>query len=226
MLARFLFSVCVFAAGGLAQSPSPTYGLYQFLTNDQDLRLREVSLEAIRADEPPRFQAPKPAASVISAERLAHTPSRKAVRANARVAELAKKGRLHEASTWFQATLAIDPQYPEALMNLGVAQMRSGDPEGGLETLRKAVAADPHNAMALCNLAGAYGALSDLRAAEQAARRALALDPSMTKARYFLGLALAGQPGHADEALRQLRVVEDEYPEAHRIVASGGAMAR
>jgi hypothetical protein len=137
MLAKFLLSVSVFAGPGLAQGPSPTHGLYQFREGYQTIRMRDVSRQALGSYEPSRFTTPRPASSVVSARRLAHTPPRQAVRANVR----------------------------------GVG---------------------------------------------------LAPDPSMSKARHVPGPALKEQLGRTKEAVRQLRVVESDYPEAHRIVASAG----
>ena len=110
MLARFLMSVCVFAVSALAQSPSPTHGLYQFRPNDQNLLLHKVGLEAIGSHKPLRFTAPTPESSVTSPRRPSLAPPLKIVRANARGVEFAKKGRMQEASTWCQTASAIDPR--------------------------------------------------------------------------------------------------------------------
>jgi Flp pilus assembly protein TadD len=57
--------------------------------------------------------------------------------------ELLRLGRLDEAIGWLQASLAINPDYVGAVLNLGTAYSRRGESEKAIATYRKALAKNP-----------------------------------------------------------------------------------
>ena len=210
MLAKLVVPICVFVGAGLGQqSGPPPNGLQQFRTD----YVGKPSEEAL-ASLPP-LPSGAPGVPVVSIRQLLHQPKGKALQAYQRGVKLALTNHFVEAAAAFQQAARIDPEFSDAFANLGIARLKSQDVAGAVEALEHSVNIDSGNAPALCNLAGTYDVAGDFRAAERAARAAISIDPSMTKAHYFLAIALLLQ-GRADqESLRHLRIAETEYPAAH-----------
>jgi tetratricopeptide (TPR) repeat protein len=118
-----------------------------------------------------------------------------------------------------QRALELDPEYVEALNNLGHHYMLSGRPAEALAMFDHAIQLDPGTALLHANRSLALLTLQRPAEAEAAARKALALDPSLTGAQYALGLALASDVAKRQEALAQLRRVSALYARARLAVA-------
>jgi tetratricopeptide (TPR) repeat protein len=100
----------------------------------------------------------------------------------------------------FDAALAIDPSYLEALDALGLTQEALGDDAGAVASYQKAIALNQqrngHFASAHVNLSAYYNRTGDAAKALEYATKAVELDPQSDRA-YF-------QQGRADERQGQL----------------------
>jgi len=117
-------------------------------------------------------------------------------------AELQRQGRAAEAVEEFQNALALAPDHPMTLNNLGLALLDLGQLDEAVAHLRRAVERNPRWPEARLNLGNALAAqkLWDRAAAEYQA--ALDVRPGYAKARYNLGVVLY-ESGRAKEALAQ-----------------------
>ena len=70
-----------------------------------------------------------------------------------------KAGRLEEAKALYEGILEERPDHPDALHLLGVISLQTGDPEGGLDYMRRAWALVPDDVQIGLNLAGALKSL-------------------------------------------------------------------
>ena len=68
-------------------------------------------------------------------------------------------GRLEEAKALYEGLLNELPDYPDALHLLGVICLQTGDPAGGIEHMRRALALVPDDVQIGLNLAGALKSL-------------------------------------------------------------------
>jgi predicted TPR repeat methyltransferase len=110
-------------------------------------------------------------------------------------------GRLEPARTCFERCLALTPDRPSVLGNLGVTWWRLGKPREALPLLLQATAADPTMRDAWAALGLAHEALGDFDAAARALRQALALQDDVPALWFSLGECL-GRLGRAAEALQ------------------------
>jgi tetratricopeptide (TPR) repeat protein len=98
--------------------------------------------------------------------------------------------------------LAARPDDRQAVLLLGAALRRAGDPQGAARTLEPALAADLLGWGLHFELGAAYAALGRSAAAVERLRRAVALNPSSSLAWHALGdqLAVIGDQSEADAA--------------------------
>lgn len=118
-----------------------------------------------------------------------------------------------EAAGELQRALTIDPRYPNARLNLGVALMRQNKRADAAAEFRAILAQEPRNADALVNLA-----LVEQAAAPESARelllRALALAPRHSGAHYNLAVLYDGT-GDSRRALDHYRAFLDAAAPEH-----------
>lgn len=130
-----------------------------------------------------------------------------------------RAGNLAGAIARYRRALALKPEAPQALNNLGNALVQVGQLREGIALLREAIRVWPGYAMALANLGAA---LSEAGAADEGLpylADAAARLPENTGIRYNLGLALE-QAGRYDEALAQLEQVVRADPRDREAVAA------
>jgi tetratricopeptide (TPR) repeat protein len=130
---------------------------------------------------------------------------------------LQSQGKFKEATSHFEAALALKSDAAEALTNLGVLSAAAGDPARALDYHIRAVKADPRSAMAQNNLgmalaqAGKVGeGIEHLRISIQIKPRyagahanlanASAIQGDMRTAASEYRIALALSPGHVESA--------------------------
>jgi len=101
-----------------------------------------------------------------------------------------------------QEILGAVPNHPEALLILGIAHRRNGDPQAAATILADLAQAQPKSARTHYELGLAHAALGDDTAAIAALRRSVAINPAITAAWRTLGdmLTLAGNTEEADAA--------------------------
>ncbi len=111
----------------------------------------------------------------------------------------------------------------------GLAALQSGDINGAIIQLEKAVAIDPNDYQAQQYLGAAYGQAGRQMDAVNALTQAVTLQPSNAQARYNLAVAYesAGYKEQALVAAQQALQLQPDYPKAQEAVArlSGTPMA-
>ncbi len=108
----------------------------------------------------------------------------------------------------------IDPEYVEALNNLGSRYILTHQFDKSIEVLKQAARIDPSSPFVHTNLAVALIATNHNAEAEEVARRALQLSSNSDNARYMLGLALYNEKKFTDEAITMLRSALSQFPHA------------
>ena len=129
--------------------------------------------------------------------------------------------------TWRQASIyrddeifnrhiiALNPQAPNAHLNLGKALYDQERYEESLEVARVAIEQAPDSFKAHTNLGGVLSELGHLEEAETHLRRAIALNPQARDAHLNLGDALYKQ-GRYEEALEVARVAVEQDPDSFK----------
>src|ERR1039457_4227301 len=88
---------------------------------------------------------------------------------------LHQAGRLDQAAPLYQKVLTLDPGNAEALNLLGMAAMQTGQNQGGIELIRKAIAINGRQSAYHFNLGVALQTIGDMEEAVTSYRRALVL---------------------------------------------------
>ena len=122
-------------------------------------------------------------------------------------------GDLRGAADDLSASLGLLPDRPCVLVDLGQAQLLSGQGEAALASLSRAVEVDPENWYTHLALAEGDLALGIFDRAAAEARHSLELYPSYWLSHLVLGLSLEGQ-GSADEAKQEIRTARKLAPKA------------
>ncbi|MBC7925060.1 MAG: tetratricopeptide repeat protein [Bryobacteraceae bacterium] len=148
----------------------------------------------------------------VSLHRLSHKvprSARKEYEKSIRVGNDHEQAILHLVKA-----VAIDPEFVEALNNLGSRYIATKRPAEALKVLQQAIDVDSGSDLVLTNFAMASMALSNFADAERAARRACQVDAGNSGARYLLGLSLYGQQKLSPEAVRLLETSHIQFPSA------------
>jgi tetratricopeptide (TPR) repeat protein len=122
-----------------------------------------------------------------------------AVAAHEEGARLIKEGRLPEAVSALQRSVALDPSYPEGWADLGSAQLQQGNLKEAVRSFEKAVQLKADFQVARYNLAYSLRKSKSYRRAIDEYRRYLERDPEDADAEYGLAEALRAD-GQASEA--------------------------
>lgn len=133
----------------------------------------------------------------------------------------ARLKRYSEASDVLRAGLAVDPDHPDLLCNLGGVLLSQGEYLEAEPLLRRALAVDPDSPWTLHNLGWALLETDRPEEAVEYLRRAVSIPPSMVQAHTRLGIALH-RTGHVAEAaavLEQALSIDPSYGPARRALA-------
>jgi Flp pilus assembly protein TadD len=95
--------------------------------------------------------------------------------------------RMTEAEPFYHKALALEPDFKEAWMNLGLAVLSQGRPDEALSCQRRALRLDPDDADAHNNLGMVHYAQGHIAEAESCFRTALRLRPDHANATLNLG---------------------------------------
>lgn len=149
--------------------------------------------------------------SALWANALAHAPT------NARAMNnlgcyFSAAGDFDRAIEQYRKTIAIDPNFTLAYVNLARNLFGKKDPDAAIAVLRGAIARTLPNPVVLhCDLAFMLEQQGDTAAAEAEYRRALAINPHYGKAYYKLGRLLS-QAGRPEEAIGCFQEALKERP--------------
>jgi tetratricopeptide (TPR) repeat protein len=172
---------------------------------------------AIRLPEEP--SVPKPAANTVSIQELQHKIPPQAQKAFDRGLQAAAEGKNLDAVEAFRQAVTLDPEYANALNELGAAEAALGDMTSAAEAFQKAVDVAPEHAFALPNLSIVLAKLGRFHEAAQVARRALKVVPNSGKIQYILAVSILIDHGSDEEALDHLERAASEVPRAHLVAA-------
>ncbi len=119
-----------------------------------------------------------------------------------------------EALEHLEAITREHPDFPDALVKLGVCYLETGQLPQAVKMLEQAATVEPENAQAHYLLGSAVGSSGDIDRAAACYHRALELDPSHQKAEEFLvrAMSLIESRQHFRSALRLLK---DKQPPAN-----------
>jgi len=133
---------------------------------------------------------------------LSSSPVREAADTFQRALALHRSGRLEQARTMYRQVLLTQPEDPDALHQLGVIAVQTGDPQGGIELIRQSLQIKPDQAEFHSSLGNALRELKKPEEALESYERALELDPRHAAALNNRGSALLdlGRPAEALES--------------------------
>jgi Flp pilus assembly protein TadD len=126
---------------------------------------------------------------------------------------LLTSGRVEEARTCCQRSLALNPGNKEARYNLGTALLYLGHLDEAEEQFLLAIRTEPADARPYCNLGLVCERQGNDAEAERLYRHALELNPDFWEAHNNLGRAL-GRKGHPAEAVPQFRAAVAGNPDS------------
>jgi tetratricopeptide (TPR) repeat protein len=168
--------------------------------------------------------SPRPASGVVSIQQLTRKPGKEAQKAFRKSLKLMAKGEPARSLAWLEEAVRLDPEYMQAINNLGVRYLIANRVDDAIAQFQRAIAIDQHAPASYSNLAHALVIKGDPASAERAVRRAVELNPEDPKAAYLLGLALVMQDKFTTEAVANLRRSEHLSPRAR--LTLGLALAR
>ena len=149
----------------------------------------------------PVHRRQKPISGVVSVQELRHKPSKAARKAFLESFKRSQKGDVPGSVALLERAVEADPEFLQALNNLGTQYVRIGRYADAAQCFRRAIALGPKVPMLHANLAQAMLFLQDYSAAEASARTAITLnasDPIAPRAQLALGLAMAGLGKYGD----------------------------
>jgi protein O-mannosyl-transferase len=120
-------------------------------------------------------------------------------------------GHLDEAIDQFQIALNIDPKYPTARTNLGIALTKKGRIDEAIAHFQTVLEDYPNDAKAHLNLGNALAQKGDPQSAIAAYEKALSIQSHDPSAHYNLGMAL-DDTGRIDEAIAHYQEAVQENP--------------
>jgi Flp pilus assembly protein TadD len=125
-----------------------------------------------------------------------------------------------EAKRQLEIATILEPEWAPAWVNLGVARMRTGDPDGAMDAYRRALEAEAGNSSALINMSKIYAE----RGMDEEARTALQAAAEGTRNPFTL-IAMAdaemlrGDYSEARQYLRRARWWYGKEPEIYEALA-------
>jgi len=118
---------------------------------------------------------------------------------------LTQNNQEREAVEEYRKACTLNPNPPSAWFDhLAVSQANTGDPQGAIESWRRALAIDPSDAGAEMDLGSVLFEQGQPIEGEEHLRQAVKLAPAFAEAHYRLGFEM-GKTGRMDEAVKELR---------------------
>jgi Flp pilus assembly protein TadD len=157
--------------------------------------------------------------NTISIQQLSHKVPPLAKKAFDKGVRAEADGNHQEAAEAFRQAVAIDPEYVDALNELGAAEAALGELADAAQQFQKAVDLAPEHPLALPNLSIVLAKLRRFHDAAIVARRALKIVPDSGRIHYILAACILVEVGDTDEALENLERSTNEVPKAHLVAA-------
>lgn len=154
----------------------------------------------------------------VSLRRLQHQVPKAARKLMEQAEKLFRDGKKFEAYEKLQAAVSIDPDYFEALSNLGALELVANEPAKAITHLGKALEIEPAASLVAANLSAAHLLLDHLPEAEAAARQSIRGNPNFGRSRYLLAVSLLKQDRVTPEAFHQLEQARKDFPAAEELL--------
>jgi Flp pilus assembly protein TadD len=152
----------------------------------------------------------------VSARSLRYKPAHTALKEFNQGMRSVRKGLSDEAVEHFTEAVRINPDYVEALQQLGIAQAAKGETEQSLDTFLKASALEPDSGPLRYNVALTLARLHRMEEAEPYARQVVQNAPWFVDGQYLLGIVLVAQNKLTPEATASLRRAADKFEKARQ----------
>ena len=162
-----------------------------------------------------------PVARVVTLHELEHRVPRRAAKEYERALKATAKGDNGDAIPHFQKAISIDPEFSDALNDLGTTYLQLGRIDFAIEQFNQAIRVDPHASKPCSNLAIAYLCQRQYRDAERTARRAVDLDRGSTHGLLVLAVSLILDGRFSADAERMLTKAAGEFTIAKFWLAVG-----
>ncbi|MEB3244960.1 MAG: tetratricopeptide repeat protein [Vampirovibrionales bacterium] len=138
---------------------------------------------------------------------------------------LQRLGHLEDAKQQFEAALKLNPDYADAMVNLGALLQESGKPDDlqqAIKLYKKALRLNQNAPDVLNNLGNAYQSKTELFEAEKYYRQALALKLDFPDAHYNLGRILyeKGEFAEASSSFLKAAAYRQAFPQAYAMLGS------
>jgi Flp pilus assembly protein TadD len=173
---------------------------------------------AMRADPALSFNAAEPPPSYASATPSVSGRLSSAAKAAAEAGiEALGKNKFGDAETAFLKLLALSPDNPSALVNLGLVEFRLGREEESQKYLLRAIRVKPDAALAWMMLGVNYMNEDDNDGATAALAQAVYLNPKSPQAHNYYAVTLAkrGWYDAAEDELQKVIQLAPNFAEAH-----------
>jgi tetratricopeptide (TPR) repeat protein len=135
--------------------------------------------------------------------------------------ELQRRGALEEAATEYRALLNANPEYVEALANLGAVLSRLGQYDESVKAYQRALSLAPDATTILFNLGIAHHRAGQFERAVDVFEKVLARSGDAVQARQLLGISLV-ELGRDSEALPHLERSLEVSPDDSAVLYSAG----
>lgn len=134
--------------------------------------------------------------------------------------------RYDEAIEYYKKALGINPDFADALANLGVTYMNKGNLDEALVSLKKSIALNSKNAGAHYNLGLVYDKKGNSAEAVGAYEKCIAINPNFARAYHNLGIAYfdKGLKTMAAECFYKAALLFDEQGETRSALNSYDAL--
>jgi tetratricopeptide (TPR) repeat protein len=186
-------------------------------TQSLSIRLTDNTANATRTTGLP--SANRSTDNTISIQQLSHKVPPQAKKAFDRGIRAESEGNHQVAAEAFREAVGIDPEYVDALNELGAAEAALGELADAAQQFQKAVDLAPEHPLALPNLSIVLAKLRRFHDAAIVARRALKIVPDSGRIHYILAACILVEVGDTDEALENLERSTNEVPKAHLVAA-------
>lgn len=171
----------------------------------------------------PAEKQERPVAGLVSVDELRHSPPRAARKAFEQSLKKAAGGDGAHATALLERAVELDPEYLQALNNLGTQYIRAGRHTDAVQCFRRAAHLAPRTPLIHANLAQSLLFVQDYAGAEESARKAISLnaaDPVTPRAQLALAMALAGK-GELTDARHVMVTCTHSKDEVVRRAAEG-----
>jgi tetratricopeptide (TPR) repeat protein len=160
-----------------------------------------------------------PDGPTVSLHHLSHEVPGKALKEWNKGTKAAQDKHWDEAVARYKKAVQIDPEFVEAVNDLGAAYAKMQRLDEATAQFEKAIKIDAHYAPGFYNLALVYLMQERLPDAERAARTAVDVNRTSNMSKLVLGMALVLQDKFTDEAVSMLEKANEDYAQAHLFLA-------